>query len=518
MKKGRGGTDRDEDDELWFDRLLTRKLIFSDLPPLPVGTEILDEEFGRPVPSWPFGSRSKEKWLASAPSIWMYKKQEASRDRVGEEYVALRSHDEVPMEVDSLSEQAPSLPPTVTPARSRSASLSDVSMVSLGEELSAEERQDAAMPDLFAPGVDVEMASSGTREGTSPPINRHGPLATRYVRLRGMGFSFGLGDMQWQIAEMGRRGPVPQILGIYRINLPNYDVDYLLKTASVKDATLLERADTLRAHRGRVFVNEEEFRCASDSIPQHGLESTPPASEGSARIPPVLPMFRRNRSPLQRREEVTMDVDRRTDVQVKSDTTRLSPPRGPCRDTLSCPPLGPRGAVVVPSSSKRRRSRSSSPESPRRQSSTRQHRPTEGPRTADREWETRNQSGAAPPRAFNSPVAPISASTNQVNTDTSNASGPASQAPSTSSLLPVGNAFNTKERGVRDLSSNGSEIPIPHLEERVSEVQGTAPEVFDELEEWESALPFVWADEEIDWFINMEDAHSSSPPDSDAHD
>ncbi|KAF8137855.1 hypothetical protein K438DRAFT_1996640 [Mycena galopus ATCC 62051] len=40
---------------------------------------------------------------------------------------------------------------------------------------------------------------------------------------------------------------------------------------------------------------------------------------------------------------------------------------------------------------------------------------------------------------------------------------------------------------------------------RMEELRELVPEVFDELEEWESALLFVWADNDIDWFIDMDE-------------
>lgn len=73
---GRGDTEGDK--EIWYDREMKRKLIFSDLPAPPRILEQLDDEFGRPAPGWAFGSRSNENWLGAVPSVWMYRREKAS--------------------------------------------------------------------------------------------------------------------------------------------------------------------------------------------------------------------------------------------------------------------------------------------------------------------------------------------------------------------------------------------------------------------------------------------------------
>jgi hypothetical protein len=69
----RGKGDAAEDEEIWFDRKLKRKLIFSDLPALPRVLEQVDDEFGRPVPGWFFGGRQHQEWVHDKPLVWMYK-------------------------------------------------------------------------------------------------------------------------------------------------------------------------------------------------------------------------------------------------------------------------------------------------------------------------------------------------------------------------------------------------------------------------------------------------------------
>ncbi|KAF8196610.1 hypothetical protein K438DRAFT_1967607 [Mycena galopus ATCC 62051] len=181
-KKGKGKTDQGEDDEMWYDRQLKRKLIFHDLPPLPAGSVVLEEEFGRPVPSWPFGARANNEWMGKPPSIWMYRCPEASKNRVGEQFHYPTPPREERMEVDvetagtqllrldSTSRTGSAEPRLETPhsaetqSQPQSPAISDSSMVSLGDELSDEETRDDPMPNLFAPGVEVEMASV-EREG-----------------------------------------------------------------------------------------------------------------------------------------------------------------------------------------------------------------------------------------------------------------------------------------------------------------------------------------------------------------
>ncbi|KAJ6587427.1 hypothetical protein DFH09DRAFT_1074663 [Mycena vulgaris] len=78
----KGKAEMSEDEELWYDRRLKRKLIFTDLPPPPSGFTV-DEEYGRPVPGWPFGYPSNGKFLPRKVSVWMYKKELPHPDAVG---------------------------------------------------------------------------------------------------------------------------------------------------------------------------------------------------------------------------------------------------------------------------------------------------------------------------------------------------------------------------------------------------------------------------------------------------
>ncbi|KAF8177168.1 hypothetical protein K438DRAFT_1978810 [Mycena galopus ATCC 62051] len=267
-KKGKGKTAQGDDDEMWYDRQLKRKLIFSNLPPLPAGSVNPDEEFGRPVLSWPFGARANDKWLGRPLPIWMYKSQEANRGRVGEEYRSPPPPHDEPMEIDIERAESQQLrtnsvscattakprreptPPLDTIPRLGSPVMSDSSMVSLGKELPSKEIGDVAMPDLFVPGVEIEMASmelarqrgveaDATEFGMlpSPYRDSEGRVATRFLWLRGMGFSSSIGDLRWWVTDLERRESALRIEGIYRVNLPSYDIDYLVETGGVEDAT-----------------------------------------------------------------------------------------------------------------------------------------------------------------------------------------------------------------------------------------------------------------------------------------
>ncbi|KAJ6465588.1 hypothetical protein DFH09DRAFT_1346330 [Mycena vulgaris] len=70
------------DEEMWYDRHLKRKLIFSDLPPPPAGL-MVEEEYGRPVPEWQFGYPSNGKFLRRDRSVWMYQKERPHPEAVG---------------------------------------------------------------------------------------------------------------------------------------------------------------------------------------------------------------------------------------------------------------------------------------------------------------------------------------------------------------------------------------------------------------------------------------------------
>jgi hypothetical protein len=162
--RGKGNTEGDE--EIWYDRKLKRKLIFSDLPALPRVLEHVDNEFGRPVPGWTFGGRRHRDWISDAPSVWMYKKEKASRPRVGERY----------------SPPTPLLlsPPLEVPPTARAASPDDGSVVSLGPE------EDVDMID-----VETRGPPEVTESGEIPAVDE-----STYVLIHGHSFSFGLGDLR----------------------------------------------------------------------------------------------------------------------------------------------------------------------------------------------------------------------------------------------------------------------------------------------------------------------------------
>ncbi|KAF8143064.1 hypothetical protein K438DRAFT_1784081 [Mycena galopus ATCC 62051] len=457
--------DREDDDELWYDRALKRKLIFSNLPPLPPGSPITSEEFSRPIPSWPFGSHANDCWMSKPPSVWMYKSVEAPRGRAGETY-----RPPTPplvddrMEVDCETADASSIrPPTALrsydgnelqgslPTTSFQSSISrpasrSSSVVSLGEELSNEEIQVDQMPDLFAPGMDVEMASS-SRAGikVEPEIERprspfrdvQGHSVTRYVRLRGMGFSSSMGDLRWRFVDLNRRGATLQVRGIYRVNLPSFDVDYLLE-----------------------------------------MEDDEDAGQGGA----------------QRRYRRSEGIELRCSVEIRLRWTSMSGP------SIAAPPQ------EMSDLGRRREDRKAHAPNASRQgllNALAHHPPRplhlKGQHTRDlRNGESPIEDGERGDLETKCPAVHLGLYQRQ---------------------LQVGEPVDLLQRLDVRLEERVSEITRPPAKKRkhnragkrkawmarMEERQEPALEVFNKLEEWEVNLPFVWRDKDVDWFIDMEE-------------
>ncbi|KAJ7081457.1 hypothetical protein C8R44DRAFT_895094 [Mycena epipterygia] len=69
---------------VWYDRIRSRKLLFQDLPPVDEAFGLTTgEEYGRPVPDWPFLYPSGNRYLDRAPSLWMYQKEKPDPFFVG---------------------------------------------------------------------------------------------------------------------------------------------------------------------------------------------------------------------------------------------------------------------------------------------------------------------------------------------------------------------------------------------------------------------------------------------------
>ncbi|KAJ7258400.1 hypothetical protein B0H12DRAFT_1232300 [Mycena haematopus] len=69
---------------IWYDRHLQRRLIFEGTPELPSDSGLTTEdEYGRPVPAWPFRYKSNEKFLFRSASLWMYPRESPASGYVG---------------------------------------------------------------------------------------------------------------------------------------------------------------------------------------------------------------------------------------------------------------------------------------------------------------------------------------------------------------------------------------------------------------------------------------------------
>jgi hypothetical protein len=196
----RGKGDAEGDEEIWYDRKLKRKLIFSDLPAMHRSLEHVDEEFGRPVPGWAFGGRRHRDWVGVAPSVWMYRREKASRHRVGERYSPPTPRMRSPEPEAAVIQPAPLTRPA------RQASPSEGSVVSLGPE------EDGEM-------MDVEPRETAGRTQTP---EHEADSGSTYVLIHGHSFSFGMGDLRLWLQRLGSEGVLTNLVGIYRLLQSDY--------------------------------------------------------------------------------------------------------------------------------------------------------------------------------------------------------------------------------------------------------------------------------------------------------
>ncbi|KAJ7787460.1 hypothetical protein B0H14DRAFT_3505402 [Mycena olivaceomarginata] len=256
--KGKGNLEGDE--EMWYDRKLKRKLVFSDLPALPRVLDHVDDEFGRPVPSWTFGGRKHTNWVNDAPSVWMYRREKASRSRVGERYSPptprmLSPSSETPIVVAPASnaptsESAAERMPAEAPAREFSPS--NDSVVSLGPE------EDVIMTDVGVPGPPERMEA-----GEIPVVNE-----STYVLIHGYSFSFGLGDLRLWLRLPSTGVPTDSIAGIFRLLQSNYRVDYFFEDrlrmpaarSELQDGSLSDDPRAPRHHSPLKELEDEALR------------------------------------------------------------------------------------------------------------------------------------------------------------------------------------------------------------------------------------------------------------------
>ncbi|KAJ7848462.1 hypothetical protein B0H14DRAFT_3453092 [Mycena olivaceomarginata] len=216
----------DEDDEIWYDQSLKRKLIFSDLPPLPHSLEHVDDEFGRPVPGWVFGGRRHQEWVNDAPSRYS------------------------PPTPQMLSPMLENPTMEITPAEPsvRDNSPSEGSVVSLGPE------------------EDVVMEDVGTRESLDRVEAGEIPTESEssYVLIHGHSFSFGLEDPRLWLRHPSTGIVADSVAGIYRLLQSDYRVDYFFEVRDVRNTELLLRAGERSARSSGVrYLNRESFEQAT---------------------------------------------------------------------------------------------------------------------------------------------------------------------------------------------------------------------------------------------------------------
>ncbi|KAJ7721407.1 hypothetical protein B0H14DRAFT_3520640 [Mycena olivaceomarginata] len=255
--RSRGKGDAEGDEEVWYDRKMKRKLIFSDLPALPGFLEQLDDKFGRPVPGWAFGSRSNENWIGAAPSLWMYRREKASRQRVGERYSP-----PTPLAQSPVVE-APRVitPPTTLPVRDISPS--EGSVVSLGPE------EDIDM---------TEIGTQGVPEVPEAPALTDNELS--YVLISGHSFAFGLGDLRLWLRHPATAVTPSSILGIYRLVQSDYRVDYFFEVRGARDAEQLRQAGERNPRSaGARSLSPAGFERATMGLRRSGIDASPPPED-----------------------------------------------------------------------------------------------------------------------------------------------------------------------------------------------------------------------------------------------
>ncbi|KAK6977847.1 hypothetical protein R3P38DRAFT_2809731 [Favolaschia claudopus] len=338
--KKRGKADREEEEEMWYDRAFKRKLIIASMPPLPSALEGMDPQFGRPAPTWPFGARSNEKWVPHTPSLWMYPTEEPVASMVGAEYQlpAMKEpetdrpvslEEPTPMVVDDSQPEVGSVEALPPAPSSRALPLPEIpprpvddDEVSLGPSSASPSRDTspAPAPSLTTEEIDVVMndangelegtatisATESSRRPASPILDSRGRTASRYVRLRGLGYSVNLSEIRSWLANIRGEFESSAIVGLYRRVLENYQADYIVELSTTESAEQLVTAalGTRRISEGAVFLYEDEFRRETNGINRRGLTRTP-SPERLDRISrlPSISRVRREPAPPERRRE-----------------------------------------------------------------------------------------------------------------------------------------------------------------------------------------------------------------------
>ncbi|KAJ7076758.1 hypothetical protein B0H15DRAFT_805482 [Mycena belliarum] len=190
----KGKADLEGEQEMWYDRTLKRKLIFDDLPPAPDGLPS-DEEYGRPVPEWPFGMDSNGNWLPDIPSMWMYRREAPTPERIGEQPPILSrapstAQEERPVEVPLRGDLSRIFEDDIAPAVPNSPTPSDWTERPLSEAVLSREATPPSEEGTVSP-PDIRMSSPiserSTPEVEQPPIRDcEGRDPTTRVLLRGI--------------------------------------------------------------------------------------------------------------------------------------------------------------------------------------------------------------------------------------------------------------------------------------------------------------------------------------------
>ncbi|KAF8126407.1 hypothetical protein K438DRAFT_2001432 [Mycena galopus ATCC 62051] len=389
-----------------------------------------------------------------------------------------------------------SLPPLCVP----SPALSDSSMVSLGDELSDDNAKDVPLPDLFAPGLEVEMASA---QPTPTFTDSLGRMATPYVLLRQV--RYGLNEEESSLR---------------RSNFVECPLDYINMDERIFPHFREERVVVLRLYRRfegtRLHYSIETSFLKKQEAPRlrrlgwmgNGTNLCQQALE--TRLPPRLP---------------------------PSLLLQASLP-----NTSARPPVD-RGQTPSPLQSRPAAKHGRSPSPPRNIVRPEVHRTQlNEPATVPRADPTSSTSSTRSLLEY-SPLPLLHRLTDALKSWSSD------PVPTTSTrTLPLAEHLATLVEEapllLNCIAMEGEQELLHRmkigLKERMSEdrpplakkrkhnragkrkawiarmesIHEPAPKVFEKLEDWESVMPFVWTAEDIDWFINMEEGDPNPDPDA----
>ncbi|KAJ7068936.1 hypothetical protein B0H15DRAFT_958048 [Mycena belliarum] len=268
--KGKG--DMVENQEMWYDRMLKRKLIFDDLPPAPEGYPA-DEEYGRPVPEWPFGMDSNGRWISEISSMWMYRREAPTPSRIGEvpdsprnsrsQTVSLPDEDMPQIFEDDIAPQVP-----VSPTRS------DRTERPLSEPGRASSRE-TTPPPVSSPRDDPMRSpspgsSSPDSVPDSPPQVRdtEGREPSIFVLLRGIPSSWTADSLRRWTRTIGHQDSPLRLRDVYRVDRGGR-IDVLIEFYDEHDAQvfMLRARDNVWISRGAVYYRSPAANLSTISLP-----------------------------------------------------------------------------------------------------------------------------------------------------------------------------------------------------------------------------------------------------------